>query len=133
MLIKEVKVNKEGFKTNFSNQIDILRFLKSFSSHYPKEFYTDIENRDDYGNIIMDTFHPVCTPVAAYCLSLLEDYIWRAEESKTVFTVLKEYAAKESYSSFLSPFVETLETSSNVLTVFYILKFVNELMGATVS
>lgn len=71
VLIREIKTNKEGFKTNFSNQIDLLRFLKGYSSHYPKEFYSHIDGREDYGNILMDTFHPVCTPVTAYCLSLL--------------------------------------------------------------
>ena len=71
VLAKEIKINKEGVKTNFSNQIDILRFLKSYSSRYPKEFYINIEEREDYGNIIMETFHPVCTPVSAYSLSLL--------------------------------------------------------------
>jgi hypothetical protein len=30
-LRKETKANNEGLKTNFGNQVDILRFLKSYS------------------------------------------------------------------------------------------------------
>jgi hypothetical protein len=35
-LQKEVKANNEGFKTNFASQIDILRFLKSYSTRHSK-------------------------------------------------------------------------------------------------
>lgn len=84
-----MKSNLEGYKTNFGNQVDLLRFLKSFSTQHPKEFYCNVEHLEEYGNIIMDAFHPICTPVTAYCLSLLEDYIWRAEDCKDIFTILK--------------------------------------------
>ena len=64
-------INKKGTKTNFSNQIDLLKFLKFYSSHYPREYYAYAEDREDYGNILIDAVHPVCTPVTAYSLNLM--------------------------------------------------------------
>jgi hypothetical protein len=55
----------------------------------------------------------------------------RASTSKNILTVLKSHANQEHCSNFLSPFAETLEISSNIIMVFYILKFVNALLART--
>ena len=46
--------------------------------------------------------------------------------------MLKEYCKKESNNYFLQHFSETLENTNNILMVYYNLKFINELLVATV-
>ena len=81
----------------------MLRFLKSFSSHYPKEFYSTIDSIENYGNMIIQAYHPINVGVTAYVLSLLEDYMWRTEDTKSIFDVLKDYAKQENYENYLQP------------------------------
>jgi len=76
-LDKAIRINSNGTKTNFSNQIEILKFFRVFSDRYPKDFYNYITELRNYGSIIIKTYHPVNTHATAYCLSLLTDYLWR--------------------------------------------------------
>lgn len=77
LLDKAVKINAAGTKTNFSNQIEILKFFKLFSERYPKDFYNYVARIKNYASVIVKTYHPVNTHIAAYCLSLLTVYLWR--------------------------------------------------------
>ena len=45
---------------------------------------------------------------------------------------MKEYAKQENYDDFLFPFADTLKNTDNILMVYYNLKFINEILGATV-
>ena len=110
-----------------------MRFLKSYSSHFPKEFFTSIEKNEKYAEIILSAYHPIHVGVTSYVLSLLEDYIWRCEENKNLFYFLKSYAKQEKYTYYLQPFAETLDTTDNILMVYYHLKFINEILVATVN
>jgi hypothetical protein len=58
--------------------------------------------------MIIQAYHPINVGVTAYVLSLLEDYMWRTEDTKSIFDVLKDYAKQENYENYLQPFSETL-------------------------
>ena len=85
---KAIQLNAAGTKTNFSNQIEILKFFRVFSDRYPKDFYSNITEIKNYGSVLMRAYHPVNMQITAYCLSLLTDYLWRVEEGDDILKIL---------------------------------------------
>jgi hypothetical protein len=79
ILWNETKTIDRKVKSNFSNQIDILKFIKGYSKANSKEFYFEIERKKNYVGIILECFHPICTPVTGYCLYLVDEYMKRGD------------------------------------------------------
>lgn len=84
MLDKAITVNKQGTKTIFQSQIQILKFLKSLSDHSQKEYFNAARSLADYTYILLKAYHPVNVAVTAYVLMMLQDYSWKAENGTSI-------------------------------------------------
>jgi hypothetical protein len=79
ILDKAVQANKQGTKTIFQNQIEILKFLKSLCDHNQKDYFSVVATIEDYPIILLRAYHPVNVAVTAYVLLMLQDYSWKVE------------------------------------------------------
>lgn len=82
--------------------------------------------------IILRNFHPVNIAISAYVLELLTDYIWRTDDSERALEQLKSVRRVAEGEWSLIIFTETLINTNNILMVFYVLKFINELLASFV-
>jgi hypothetical protein len=128
ILDKAIANNKQGTKTIFQNQIEILKFLKSLSDHSPKEYFTTIAGIRDYAIILLRAYHPVNIAVTAYVMLMLQDYSWKVENSLTLMESLKLFKEENGHASVLEPFAETIYNTDNILVCYYSLRFINEIL-----
>lgn len=81
--------NKGGTGTVFQGQVDILKFIKSFSERSGREFYEAVSRIDDYALVLLGIYHPVQVAVSALVLFLLQEYCWKAEGSRSLVNCLE--------------------------------------------
>lgn len=127
ILDKAILANKQGTKTIFQNQIEILKFLKSLCDHNPKEYFQVVATIPDYPIILLRAYHPVNVSVTAYVLLMLQDYSWKVE-SASILATLRRFQEEGGWGSFLQPFAETIFETNNILMCYYNLRFVNEVL-----
>ena len=74
--------------------------------------------------------------VTAYVLSLLEEYVWKVDDGESIIEVLKKTTEQPKKShdkiSYLQRFVDIIDTSDNILMVYYNMKFINEMIAAVI-
>lgn len=87
----------------------------------------------NYISSVLRNFHPVNIAISALVLELLTDFIWRTEDSEQVVAQLQLYRSEFGYTWPLQIFLETLANSNNLLMVFYLLRFINELLASFIS
>jgi hypothetical protein len=83
--------NKRGTGTVFQGQVDILKFIRSFSERSGKEFYEAVSRIDDYAVVLLGIYHSVQVAVSALVLFLLQEYCWKAEGSRSLVQCLEIY------------------------------------------
>lgn len=136
VLDREEKKNREGSRNNFTNQMEILRFIRVIAcKNNPKvsiAFAEAVQKVPNYVVIILRNFHPVNIAISAYVLELLTDYIWRTDDSERALEQLKSVRRVAEGEWSLIIFTETLINTNNILMVFYVLKFINELLASFV-
>lgn len=125
ILDRAIQTNKQGTRTIFQNQIEILKMLKSLSDHNPKEYFQVVSKLPEYTIILMRAYHPVNVAVTAYVLLMLQDYNWKVENGVSMLETLRAYQAENQLKSFLDPFVEAIYETNNILMCFYNLRFIN--------
>jgi hypothetical protein len=90
-LNKAITTNKQGNKTVFQNQIEILKFLKELSDRNQNEYFDEVAKIEQYTLILLRAYHPVNIAVSAYVLTMLKDYSWKVEDGISIVNALKIY------------------------------------------
>jgi len=80
----------------------------------------------------MRNFHPINIAITAFVLELLTDYIWRTEDSEQALEQLRSCRKDFEDGWSLKMFTETLINTNNILMVYYVLRFMNELLASFV-
>lgn len=94
------------------------------------EALVDVPN---YTSSILKNFHPINIGISSLVLELLTDYIWRTEDSEQVVAQMQLYRSEFGYTWALQAFLETLAHSNNIVMVFYLLRFINELLASFIN
>jgi len=81
---------------------------------------------------IMRNFHPINIAITAFVLELLTDFIWRTEDSEQALEQLRNCRKDFEDGWSLKVFTDTLINTNNILMVYYLLRFMNELLASFV-
>lgn len=72
LLDREEKKNREGPQNNFTNQIEILKMIRSLAlrsnNNFSQQFSESVHNLPTYVASIMRNFHPVNIAITAFVL-----------------------------------------------------------------
>lgn len=128
ILDRAIAANKQGTKTIFQSQIEILKFLKSLSDHNSKEYFAAVAEVPDYARILLRAYHPVNVAVTAYVLMMLQDYAWKVEESVSVVEAMEAWKEETGAKSMLEAFAQCIYETDNILMCCYNLRFINEIL-----
>lgn len=126
-------MNENGSKNSFSSQVELLKFLRSFSVKYSRQFYGYISQIKSYVSNIISNYHPINTQLIAYSLSLLGDYAWKmqSEDEKSLVQSLQKWG-QNGQQSFLYPLIQSIVESQSIVNLYYNIRFINQLLGSII-